>query len=499
MVTAGTLLAACSGGSAQQKSEPAPLESRLAAAFVNSVGVNIHLGYGDTSYRDLDGVLNRLSELGVKHVRDALPLKPGPRLVSGLAALAEKDLTVDLIVAQTPRRVRDLPDPQETLDSLTSTGEQVRRVVDAVEAPNEWDLQGGGDWVSDIVGFTRTFGSLLREDPVWRNVTYVGPSTGRVERVSLLPDLGSGDGHIDIANLHSYPAGGPPEKANKYLADARKVAPGKPLWVTELGYHTAVNQGGRQPAVTESQQGSYLTRQLLENFGSGVERSYVYELAEQKPDPGLTDQEEHFGLLTSELAPKPAFTQLKTLIAGVRDPRPTGNAEAVAGSDLSVTVETPGDPVGSLLLRRTDGSYRLVLWARGTLELDGRSSARDARVNITLKGEARQVSIHRTTKGTVAGAATGDAARITGRLGGDPVIVDIGAAQVTTKASAAVVEFDTSGLTPGADTSPKGDVGQKPDRVKTVLTVVFGFVIAAAAVTIGLWVNRKRRQDRSQA
>lgn len=46
-------------------------EARRADDFVDFIGVNTHLGYNDTTYRDSDGIIEpRLLQLGVRHIRD---------------------------------------------------------------------------------------------------------------------------------------------------------------------------------------------------------------------------------------------------------------------------------------------------------------------------------------------------------------------------------------------------------------------------------------------
>ena len=46
-------------------------EARRADDFVDFIGVNTHLGYNDTTYRDYDGIIKpRLLQLGVRHIRD---------------------------------------------------------------------------------------------------------------------------------------------------------------------------------------------------------------------------------------------------------------------------------------------------------------------------------------------------------------------------------------------------------------------------------------------
>src|SRR3954471_19334335 len=46
--------------------------ARSADAFVDSVGVNTHVIYDDTAYRDFPTVRARLQELGVRHIRDGI-------------------------------------------------------------------------------------------------------------------------------------------------------------------------------------------------------------------------------------------------------------------------------------------------------------------------------------------------------------------------------------------------------------------------------------------
>src|SRR4051794_28615698 len=49
--------------------------ARRADDFVNSVGVNVHLGYTNTPYRRHDLVQKKLRELGVRYIRDGLSLE----------------------------------------------------------------------------------------------------------------------------------------------------------------------------------------------------------------------------------------------------------------------------------------------------------------------------------------------------------------------------------------------------------------------------------------
>ena len=48
--------------------------ARPADALVDSIGVNVHLSYNDTSYRNYAEVIKpRLKEAGIRHIRDGCP------------------------------------------------------------------------------------------------------------------------------------------------------------------------------------------------------------------------------------------------------------------------------------------------------------------------------------------------------------------------------------------------------------------------------------------
>ena len=73
------------------------LQAASARAFGDSVGVNVHLTYVDTSYRDFDTVAARLRELGVRFVRDGL-CATCPFQLAHLNTLAGAGIRANLIV-----------------------------------------------------------------------------------------------------------------------------------------------------------------------------------------------------------------------------------------------------------------------------------------------------------------------------------------------------------------------------------------------------------------
>jgi hypothetical protein len=478
------------GGPAASGAPSGLLPAASASSFSDGVGVNIHLGYSNTSYADTDRVLSAVTDLGVRHVRDSLPPKPDQRLLAGLRDLPSRGLSADLALAQIPLSATSLPDPAVVFEGLQRA--DVRPSLDAVEVPNEWDHHHTPNWPGEIATWTRGFSAKLRSDPAWNGTIFVGPSTSGITHVTAVPNLGTA---IDASNLHIYTAGGPPEKELSYLDKARQMAPGKPLYVTEMGFHTAVNQNGKQPAVTEPQQGNYLLRQLLENYRAGASRSYVYELLEERADPALSNQERHFGLLRSDFSQKPAYTMLRTLMHELQDPGPAAGSPVSPVSPLPAQLSTTGR-VQSLLFGKSDGSYRLVLWTQGGLALDGRTKSKDATVHLQISGAPRQVTVVRTASGAVQGATAVRASEVTGRLGGDPVVIEIGSDHATAPPAATrrVVDFDATGAAPAADTAPNGRVGQPDRRVLFGLISATGLLLAVALTTIVIWTTRRRKR-----
>jgi hypothetical protein len=102
---------------------------------------------------------------------------------------------------------------------------------------------------------------------------------------------------------------------------------------------------------------------FAEYFRHGVPRTWVYELVDEFNDPAR--QESNFGLLHSNLSPKPAFTALASLISLLEEP----NAPAFSAGALSYAVSaqpsgtlTRTHYVHDLLLQKSGGDFYLLLW-----------------------------------------------------------------------------------------------------------------------------------------
>jgi hypothetical protein len=324
--------------------EPAPPPQlsgeRPAARLVDSIGVNVHFNYLDTAYARQVEVIDRLRELGIRHLRDGQPLAGQP-IETVMPAAARQGMRMTLITDVT----RDpTPDVEQSVRVL-------RDRIAAFEGPNELDLMGDPGWASQLTAYMPTLDAAVRKGAP--GVPLIGPSlvngSSRLELPEDLPGL---------FNDHPYPLGEPPEPAlGDGVREARPAQERKGMYFTETGYHNALASTTGQPPVSEEAAAVYLPRALVAAFGAGVRRTFVYELLDEKPDPGLHDPEQHFGLLRNDLSPKPAFTAIKTLIAAVRASPGSGSGV------LPWHLRAPEDAdVQHVVLARRDGSRAIAIW-----------------------------------------------------------------------------------------------------------------------------------------
>jgi hypothetical protein len=388
-----------------KSSPPAQRPGQLSAeAMVDSIGVNVHFNYLDTAYARQVELLQRIRELGVRHLRDGQPLAGQP-LATVLPAAGRQGLGMTLITDVTRPPV---PDVEQSVRVLGHS-------IDAFEGPNELDNVGDAGWVAKLTAYMPQLSAAVHDHAP--GVALIGPSlVNDSSRVDLPADLPG------LFNAHPYAFGEPPELVlGEAVREAMPAQLREGIYFTEVGYHDAAASTAGQPPVSEAAAAVYLPRALVAAFGAGVRRTFVYELLDEKSDPGLRDPEQHFGLLRNDLSPKPAFTAIKTLIAALRVSPGEGSG------DLGWKLNADED-VQHLTLTRRDGSHVIALW-RPVSVWDARErhavDPGSVPVELRLRRPARDVAVWRPSVSTTPVAHHAQARRLRLDLGGDLVLVSL--------------------------------------------------------------------------
>ena len=322
-------------------------EAASADAFVDSVGVNVHLHYLDTSYSNFSRVKQSLLDLGLRHVRDGLVdttwqdyynhhNELGRSGIKGIFSTSPAQS--DQLLLDYPRRMKDS--------------------FEGYESPNEYDLSHDPQWADTLSKFVARLNKIVKANASTTQFPVIGPSL--TSQGAFLKMHGSCS--FDSANLHDYFGGRNPGTTgwgpNGYgsiswsLANVSAACPGKPVITTESGYQTdpTLTQG-----IPEEVAAKYAPRVFLEQWLRGIKRTYLYELIDLPPGHSAGDS--RFGLLRSDFSPKPTYSALANLLHLLADPGPS-----YAGQELDLTLTGNLSDVHHVLLQKRSGTFYLALW-----------------------------------------------------------------------------------------------------------------------------------------
>ncbi|HWZ51820.1 MAG TPA: hypothetical protein VNW54_10185 [Granulicella sp.] len=353
-----------------------------AADFVDSVGVNTHFSYTDTTYyRRPEAIISALQNLGVHHIRDGLAYSwVPPRLYSIYALLPPAAIHPDLV---TPNPKAGGP-TAETLEGLLVHYPG----VDAIEAPNEYDQTKNPDWAADLRAYLPTLIQVSQH----QKIALIGPS---LTMPGSYPALGNIARFEDFSNLHVYWGGrnpehygwgGPNAEHHRYGSFAYNLdsisitSPAKPAMITETGY--VVADTPRQNVIPPQVAAVYMPRLLLHAWSLGIRRTYIYELIDEPSSP------RGFGLLNDDLSPRPAYTAVASLMRLLSD-----TSRLPAPGQLQWTWQGDSAGIETTLLEKHDGSFWLAAWLTATIyEVDGMSATPVPSRPITLNvGNGRRI------------------------------------------------------------------------------------------------------------
>jgi hypothetical protein len=197
-------------------------------------------------------------------------------------------------------------------------------------------------------------------------LTLAGPSL--VDPNSWLPTnsyatLGNVAPLMDVNNLHNYLGprnpetsgwGGLDAQGHSYgsmpwaLDQAQIDGPGVPSWTTETGYQTDPNKAPN--SISDADYAMYLPRLLFAQWNAGIQRTYIYELADEPSTPGS------MGLLDKLGNRRPQYVALQNLLTQLAD------AGAFAPKALDFTITNDDGTLRHTLLQKHDGTLWLALW-----------------------------------------------------------------------------------------------------------------------------------------
>jgi hypothetical protein len=332
---------------------------RPADEFANSVGVCVHLG-GEPYKSRFAQFRELIGAIGIRHLRATVSLSAN--FASWHELYAELGIRSNLLVSPTTNTV------QQMMAYLDAVGPGS---VSAIEGPNEvntnWFIAqpaSRGDWSGTVVAYQRDVYRTLRLRYSATTLPVVSPTLldWKPRDVALIRDAAE---FCDIVALHSYVQHAQePETQENYAALSWYVRnfrdgfkPDAPMMVTETGYTNMTSPGGS--GVSELAASVYLPRLLLNNFGAGVLRTFLYEFMDGGVDPA--NHEHHYGMIHFDGTPKPAYDAVSTLMKALSD---RGEAMVSRPRDRPIRLSFPDAPANlrRQAFSRRDGNVVVALW-----------------------------------------------------------------------------------------------------------------------------------------
>jgi hypothetical protein len=331
--------------------------AKMADSFVDSIGVNMHVGGGIYSSA-WAAIQNAMANSGIRHVRDYIwdqatfnmYVQP---LINQFHAATGLDLKYMLTqqAGCTPTSANPM--------GVINLGLSPATNVFGFEGLNEWNGWGAKNcpnWSDDDRNFQQYFWNTVRGTPAIASLPVIGPSMGewggngltKQEQVTNDANVvGNLTAYMDYGNIHNYCTSSKPSCDFSWHPTALNGMNGtKSVIVTETGW----TNGDVNQAIANN----YFSRLFFEWFNYGATQTYVYELMDE---PSKGSWEGSFGLLNSDGSYKPAMTTISNFIAILKDP----GASFTPGT-LNYTSSGGPDALHHTLLQKRNGTFYLVLW-----------------------------------------------------------------------------------------------------------------------------------------
>ncbi|MBE3576518.1 MAG: beta-galactosidase [Limnochordales bacterium] len=234
-----------------------------------------------------------------------------------------------------------------------------------------WEVWNEANNPNFWLGTPADYSSLLRE--AYKEIKSADPAalvsvagTGGVDLGWIRKVVNAGGGaYMDVVSVHPYRQPSSPEAG--LIVDLVRTwglvrnelpprADGKverQVWITEMGYHTL----GDSTAVSEKDQARFLVRAIVQAMAVGVKRFFWYEFADGAID--AHDKEANFGIVHSDLSPKPAYVAYATAERMLGEAR---YCKTLAFNQRSLRAYTFETPTGNTLVAWTASGSERVKW-----------------------------------------------------------------------------------------------------------------------------------------
>jgi hypothetical protein len=355
------------------------------ADAVDTIGVNTHLNYLDTSYANVQQVVAAMKYIGVYHSRDASPSpwNPGSGPLNYYVYAMQNGIKFDFIAHCCQAGFGT--DVGQTVDLL----KQVPGGVVALEGFNEVDMNPV-TWM----GQTGPAAAVAAQKNLYASVkgNATLKSLAVYDVTGVEHDLPTSlSGRADFANAHLYPQNG--NQPNFWFKEMAGFANSKkePLVVTEFGYASYPEAGWQMIGVDEVGQAKGILNGVFSGIEQGVKRTYLYELLDQKTDPQNKQREWHFGLFTVNYQPKASARALAGATALMADT--STRARTFAVHPLTFTVSGLPATGHKVVMERSLGAQYIWLWNEAAIwdRATGKPvSSPPVKVTVALTGAVAQ-------------------------------------------------------------------------------------------------------------
>lgn len=374
-----------------------PLEGRVllsavtassAAAFVDSIGINTHFGKTTGMYANpnLPGLLG---DLGITHIRDNTNTQLAADRVSDLYDDfgITTNMVVDYTIIDIAQRVQWLEeDWADAIEGLNEPAHQTRDYLGLLDTtyPSVTQLA------------TRQYQYDLYNAVNANPLTADKPVLSPAQAFSVFTET-LGEIPFDVLAFHRYSGGtnnpGTMNFDGEDFGDLASISHSgdEPIWLTETGHQTAEQEVHPRLGVSDTAQAKYLPRNIAEAYLNGVDRTYLYELADEGADENYA--EHHFGIVeyqadpTGDLTLKQAGHSIKRLIDHLNDSTST----SFTPGTLDFTIDAGSADISNLhylLLQENDGSgtFNLLLWQEvNSFDAVNQQDINNTPLNVTVR------------------------------------------------------------------------------------------------------------------